>query len=64
MIKKTMWDLFVEVKNLEEEIDRLNLARNRRCRVDEKARLERQINDKLARLIEIKNKLQDIETLI
>ncbi len=61
---KTMWNLFVEVRNLEEEIDKLNLTRNRRCQVDEKARLERQINDKLARLIEIKNKLQDIETLI
>ena len=31
MVKKTMWDLFVEVKDLEEEIERLNLARNRRC---------------------------------
>ena len=64
MVKKTMWDLFVEVKNLEEEIERLNLARNRRCRVDEKIGLERQINDKLARMLEIKHKLQSIETLI
>ena len=64
MVKKTMWDLFVEVQNLEEEIDRLNLARNRRCQVDEKISLERQINDKLARILEIKHKLQGIETLI
>lgn len=64
MVKKTMWDLFVEVQNLEEEIERLNFARNRRCQVDEKTRLERQMNDKLARMLEIKHKLQGIETLI
>ena len=64
MIRKTMWDLFVEVQNLEEEIERLNFARNRRCQADEKIRLERQINDKLVRMLEVKHKLQDIETLI
>ena len=64
MIRKTMWDLFVEVQNLEEEIERLNFTRNRRCQVDEKIRLERQMNDKLARMLEIKHKLQGIETLI
>ena len=64
MVKKTMWDLFVEVQNLEEEIERLNFARNRRCQVDEKIRLGRQIDDKLARMLEIKHKLQGIETLI
>ena len=64
MIKKTMWDLFVEVQNLEEEIERLNFARNRRCQADEKIRLERQIDDKLARMLEIKHKLQGIEILI
>ena len=64
MIRRTMWDLFVEVQNLEEEIERLNFARNRRCQVDEKIRLGRQIDDKLARMLEIKHKLQSIETLI
>ena len=64
MVKKTMWDLFVEIKDLEEEIERLNFARNRRCQVNEKISLERQINDKLARMLEIKHKLQGIETLI
>ena len=64
MIRKTMWDLFVEVQNLEEEIERLNFARNRRCQADEKIRLERQIDDKLARMLEIKHKLQGIEILI
>ena len=39
-VVKTMWDLFVELNNLEEDIDRLMLERNRSRKVDEKARLE------------------------
>lgn len=61
---KTMWDLFVELNNLREDIDRLILERSRSRKVDEKARLERETNAKLARMLEIKNKLQGIETLI
>ena len=63
-VVKTMWDLFVELNNLEEDIDRLMLERNRSRKVDERARLERETNTKLARMLEIKNKLQGIETLI
>ena len=63
-IVKTMWDLFVELNNLEEDIDRLVLERNRSRKADEKARLERETDVKLARMLEIKNKLQGIETLI
>lgn len=63
-VVKTMWDLFVELNNLEEDIDRLILERNRSRKVDEKTRLERETDAKLARMLEIKNKLQGIETLI
>ncbi len=63
-VVKTMWDLFVELNNLEEDIDRLMLERNRSRKVDERTRLERETNAKLARMLEIKNKLQGIETLI
>lgn len=63
-VVKTMWDLFVELNNLEEDIDRLILERTRSRKVDEKTRLERETNAKLARMLEIKNKLQGIETLI
>jgi hypothetical protein len=63
-IVKTMWDLFVELNNLEEDIDRLTLERSRSRKVDERARLEREADIKLARMLEIKNKLQGIETLI
>lgn len=63
-VVKTMWDLFVELNNLEEDIDRLILERNRSRKVDEKVRLERETDVKLARMLEIKNKLQGIETLI
>ena len=63
-VVKTMWDFFVELKNLEEDIDRLVLERNRSRKVDERARLERETDIKLARMLEIKNKLQGIETLI
>lgn len=63
-VVKTMWDLFVELNNLEEDIDRLILEGNRSRKVDEKARLERETDAKLARMLEIKNKLQGIETLI
>lgn len=63
-VVKTMWDLFVELNNLEEDIDRLMLERNRSRKVDEKTRLEKETDIKLARMLEIKNKLQGIETLI
>lgn len=63
-VVKTMWDLFVELNNLEEDIDRLILERTRSRKVDERARLERETDVKLARMLEIKNKLQGIETLI
>ena len=63
-VVKTMWDLFVELNNLEEDIDRLILKRTRSRKVDERARLERETDAKLARMLEIKNKLQGIETLI
>ena len=63
-VVKTMWDLFVELNNLEEDIDRLVLERNRSRKVDERARLERDTDANLARMLEIKNKLQGIETFI
>lgn len=63
-VVKTMWDLFVELNNLEEDIDRLILERSKSRKVDEKTRLEKETDIKLARMLEIKNKLQGIETLI
>ena len=63
-VVKTMWDLFVELNNLEEDIDSLILERSKSRKVDERARLERETDIKLARMLEIKNKLQGIETLI
>ena len=63
-VVKTMWDLFVELNNLEEDIDSLILERSKSRKVDERARLERETDVKLARMLEIKNKLQGIETLI
>ena len=61
---KSMWDIFLEMNNLEEDIDRLVLAKNRERQVAVKDRFDKEIDSKLTRMLEIKHKLQDIQATI
>ena len=61
---RSMWDIFLEMNNLEEDIDRLVLIKNRERQVDVKNRLDKEIDSKLTRMLEIKHKLQDIQATI
>ena len=58
---KNVWEIYLELNNLEEEIDRLVLKRNRERLVSEKERLNKEIDRILAKELEIKHKLERIE---
>ena len=58
---RNAWELHLELNNLEEEIDRLVLKRNRERLVSEKERLNKEIDRILAKELEIKHKLERIK---
>ena len=58
---KNVWEIYLELNNLEEEIDRIVLKRNRERLVAEKERLNKEIDRMLAKELELKHKLERIE---
>ena len=58
---RNAWEIHLELINLEEDIDRLVLKRNRERLVSEKERLGKEIDNILAKELEIKHKLERIE---
>ena len=58
---KNAWEVYLELNNLDEEIDRLVLKRNRERLVSEKERLNKEIDRILAKELEIKHKLERIK---
>lgn len=56
-----MWNIHLDLINIEEEIDRLVLRRNTERLVTEKERMEKEIDRLLARELELKHKLERIE---
>ena len=58
---RNVWEIYLELNNLEEEIDRLVLKRNRERLVAEKERLNKEIDRMLAKELEIKHKLERIK---
>lgn len=56
-----MWNVHLDLINIEEEIDRLVLRRNTERLVTEKERMEKEIDRLLARELELKHKLERIE---
>ena len=58
---KNVWEIYLELNNLEEEIDRLVLKRNRERLVSEKERLNKEIDRMLAKELELKHKLERIK---
>ena len=58
---KNAWEIHLELINLEEDIDRLVLKRNRERLVSEKERLSKEIDRMMAKELELKHKLERIE---
>ena len=58
---RNAWELHLELINLEEDIDRLVLKRNRERLVSEKERLSKEIDRMMAKELELKHKLERIE---
>ena len=58
---KNVWEVYLDLINLEEEIDRLVMKRNRERLISEKERLGKEIDNILAKELEIKHKLERIE---
>ena len=58
---RNLWQVHLDLINLEEEIDRLVLRKNRESLISEKERLSKEIDSMLAKELELKHKLQKIE---
>ena len=58
---RNLWQVYLDLINLEEEIDRLVLRKNRERLMSEKERLSKEIDSMLAKELELKHKLQKIE---
>ena len=58
---RNAWKVYLDLINLEEEIDRLVLKRNREELKSEKERLSKEIDNMLTKKLELKHKLERIE---
>ena len=58
---RNAWEIHLELINLEEDIDRLVLKRNRERLASEKERLSKEIDRMMAKELELKHKLERIE---
>lgn len=58
---RNAWEIHLELINLEEDIDRLVLKKNRERLVSEKERLSKEIDRIIAKELELKHKLERIE---
>lgn len=58
---RNLWQIHLDLIELEEEIDRLVLRKSRERLISEKERLSREIDSMLAKELELKHKLQKIE---
>ena len=58
---RNLWQVYLDLINLEEEIDRLVLRKNRERLASEKERLSKEIDRIIAKELELKHKLERIE---
>lgn len=58
---RNAWKVYLDLINLEEEIDRLVLRKNREELRSEKERLSKEIDNMLTKKLELKHKLERIE---
>ena len=58
---RNVWEIHLELINLEEDIDRLVLKRNRERLASEKERLAKEIDRIMTKELELKHKLERIK---
>ncbi len=58
---RNAWEIHLELINLEEDIDKLVLKRNRERLASEKERLSKEIDRMMVKELELKHKLERIE---
>ncbi len=58
---RNLWQVHLDLINLEEEIDRLVLRKSRERLISEKERISKEIDSMLAKELELKHKLERIE---
>ena len=58
---RNVWEIYLELNNLEEEIDRLVMKKNREKLISKKERLSKEIDRILAKELELKHKLERID---
>ena len=58
---RNLWQIHLDLINLEEEINRLVLRKSKERLISEKERLGKEIDSMLAKELELKHKLEKIE---
>ena len=58
---RNLWQVHLDLINLEEEIDRWVLRKSRERLISEKERISKEIDSMLAKELELKHKLEKIE---
>lgn len=57
---KTLYDVHIELREIEEEMDRLVLRKGKERNITERNRLDKEIDVLMARYLEMKHKLERI----
>ena len=57
---KTLYDVHIELREVEEEMDRLVLRKAKESNITERNRLDKEIDVLMARYLEMKHKLERI----
>lgn len=57
---KTLYDVHIELREIEEEMDRLVLRKSKERDVTERNRLDKEIDGLMARYLEMKHKLERV----
>lgn len=57
---KTLYDVHIELREIEEEMDRLVLRKVKERNITERNRLDKEIDGLMARYLEMKHKLERI----
>ena len=59
-MSKNMWELFLEMTDLTEEMDRKSLRKAKERNVEDKERLDKEMDRLMAEYLELKHKLERI----
>ena len=59
-MSKNMWELFLKMTDLTEEMDRKSLRKAKERNVEDKERLDKEIDRLMAEYLELKHKLENI----